>query len=80
MASVSDLYERAASRWRELQSTICAALEAIDGRARFSTDRWEREGGGGGVTRVLEDGDVFEKAGVNWSDVSGELPTRIGRA
>jgi coproporphyrinogen III oxidase len=74
MVTVTGLYERAASRWSELQASICAAIEALDGRARFSTDRWERPGGGGGVTRVLEDGDVFEKAGVNWSDVSGELP------
>ena len=74
MGPVSGLYERAASRWSELQSAICAALEAVDGSARFSTDRWERPGGGGGVSRVLEDGAVFEKAGVNWSDVEGELP------
>jgi coproporphyrinogen III oxidase len=74
MGVVPGLYERAASRWSELQSAICLALEAVDGSARFSTDRWERSGGGGGVTRVLEDGAVFEKAGVNWSDVSGELP------
>ncbi|KAB2889867.1 MAG: coproporphyrinogen III oxidase, partial [Kofleriaceae bacterium] len=74
MSPVTGLYERAASRWRELQADICAALEAIDGHARFSSERWERPGGGGGVSRVLEDGEVFEKAGVNWSDVEGELP------
>ncbi len=74
MGTVSGLYERAASRWSELQGAICAAIEAADGEARFSTDRWSRPGGGGGVSRVLEGGRVFEKAGVNWSDVDGELP------
>jgi coproporphyrinogen III oxidase len=57
---------------RSLQDAICAALERVDG-GRFREDRWEREGGGGGHTRVLEDGAVFEKAGVNTSEVFGEL-------
>ena len=64
----------AAVLFRELQTSICAALEEVDGQARFSTDVWEREGGGGGVSRVLAEGAVFEKAGVNFSDVEGELP------
>jgi coproporphyrinogen III oxidase len=61
-----------------LQDEICAALEAVDGQARFRSDRWERPGGGGGVTRVLADGEVFEKAGVNVSEVSGELSAALG--
>jgi len=68
------LYDRAAVLFGELQSSICAAVEAADGRARFSTDRWQRDGGGGGVSRVLAEGAVFEKAGVNVSTVEGELP------
>jgi coproporphyrinogen III oxidase len=68
------LVDRASAWFRALQDRICAALEALDGRARFREDRWARDGGGGGVTRVLEEGDLFEKAGVNWSDVQGELP------
>jgi coproporphyrinogen III oxidase len=74
MGAVPDLAGRAAARYADLQASICAALEAVDGEGRFSTDRWERAGGGGGVSRVLADGAVFEKAGVNWSDVEGELP------
>jgi coproporphyrinogen III oxidase len=62
-----------ARRAAEAQAELCAALEALDGRARFSTDAWTREGGGGGVARVLQDGAVIEKAGVNVSDVHGEL-------
>jgi coproporphyrinogen III oxidase len=61
-----------------LQDEICAALEAVDGQARFRSDRWERPGGGGGVTRVLADGEVLEKAGVNVSEVSGDLPAALG--
>lgn len=56
----------------ELQDRICGALEALDG-ARFREDLWSRSGGGGGRTRVLEEGAVFEKAGVNTSVVHGEL-------
>jgi coproporphyrinogen III oxidase len=54
-----------------LQSRIVAELERIDGR-RFRSDRWEREGGGGGESRIIEDGEVFERGGVNFSRVSGE--------
>ena len=61
---------------RLLQWRLCDALEAEDGGAKFSTDEWQREdGGGGGVTRILADGAVFERAGVGFSAVSGnELP------
>jgi coproporphyrinogen III oxidase len=64
---------RADTFFRELQSRICQALETEDGEALFKTDRWDRPGGGGGITRVLTDGGVFEKAGVNTSAVHGEL-------
>ncbi len=56
-----------------LQDRICAALEAVDGEATFREDAWQRPGGGGGRTRVLGDGRIFEKAGVNTSVVHGEL-------
>jgi coproporphyrinogen III oxidase len=59
--------------FREVQDTICAGLETAEGRARFHTDRWERPGGGGGITRVIADGDLFEKGGVNTSVVHGQL-------
>ena len=57
-----------------LQDQICAALEAEDGGATFQEDLWERPGGGGGRTRVIENGNVFEKGGGNISAVHGELP------
>jgi coproporphyrinogen III oxidase len=63
--------KRAETFFQGLQATICAGLAAEDGAAGFKTDRWERPGGGGGVSRVLEDGGVFEKAGVNFSSVQG---------
>ncbi len=54
-----------------LQDRICAAVEAEDGGARFAEDAWERPGGGGGRSRVLADGGVFEQAGVGFSHVFG---------
>ncbi len=62
-----------------LQGDLCAALERLDGAARFSRDAWERPGGGGGLTRVLEGGAFLEKAGVSFSHVHGELPEAFAR-
>src|SRR5690606_5845200 len=59
---------------QQLQDTITAKLAAVDGLATFQEDLWERPGGGGGRTRVIENGAVFEKGGVNISAVHGELP------
>ncbi len=58
----------------QLQNEICAALEQEDGKAKFVEDEWQREGGGGGKTRILTNGNVFEKGGVNTSVVYGVLP------
>jgi coproporphyrinogen III oxidase len=74
---VSDLFERAAKFYAELQTELCRVLAEADGGADFSSDAWQRPGGGGGVARVLEGGALFEKAGVNWSSVEGELPAEI---
>ena len=57
-----------------LQDTICAGLEGVDGKAKFAEEIWERPEGGGGKTRVIADGNVFEKGGVNTSVVYGTLP------
>lgn len=62
---------------KTLQNRICSELEEIDGKETFRKDRWKRDGGGGGLTRVIEKGDVFEKGGVNISEVHGELPDPI---
>ncbi|MEZ0128455.1 oxygen-dependent coproporphyrinogen oxidase [Flavobacterium sp. LBUM151] len=59
---------------QNLQDQICAGLEAVDGTAKFREDLWERPEGGGGRTRVIENGAVFEKGGVNISAVHGKLP------
>lgn len=55
----------------ELQNSICAGLEATDGEAKFQTDSWDRDSGGMGITRVISDGRVIEKGGVNFSHVFG---------
>lgn len=59
---------------QDLQDRITSKLEEIDGKAKFREDLWERAEGGGGRTRVIENGNVFEKGGVNISAVHGPLP------
>ena len=59
---------------QNLQDSITQALEAIDGKARFREDLWERPEGGGGRTRIIENGNLIEKGGVNISAVHGPLP------
>jgi len=71
------LVQRAADWFHALQDRICAALTDLDGGGSFREDHWTRSGGGGGRSRVLERGGLFEKAGVNVSDVHGELPAEI---
>jgi coproporphyrinogen III oxidase len=73
------LHPRAADYFRTLQDRICAGLEALDGAACFCEDAWQREGGGGGRSRVLADGAVFEKAGVNFSEVHGQMSPEFAK-
>ena len=56
----------------DLQNQICQSLEQVDGTGKFKHDSWEREEGGGGQSRVVTDGTVIEKGGVNFSHVMGE--------
>lgn len=79
MSQVEALQARMVALVEACQDEICQALETEDGQARFREDRWERPGGGGGKTRVLEDGAVFEKAGVNTSVVFGELDEQFAK-
>lgn len=65
--------QRAVEYFQGLQDRICAGLEELDGTSRFREDAWERAGGGGGRSRVLIDGGLFEKAGVNFSLVHGSM-------
>jgi coproporphyrinogen III oxidase len=67
-----------------MQSVICNGLEESDGAQKFITDEWKRTDqqgghGGGGITRVITDGAVFEKGGVNFSEVYGTLPEDMGK-
>ena len=59
---------------------MCKAIEVADGGAKFKEDVWLRPGGGGGISRVLQDGAVWEKAGVNVSVVYGVMPPEAYRA
>lgn len=59
---------------KTLQNTITSSLEVLDGTGKFKEDLWERPGGGGGRSRIIENGSIFEKGGVNISEVHGELP------
>jgi coproporphyrinogen III oxidase len=70
--------ERVSAFMRQLQDEIANGLEAIDGVAKFQEDSWERPEGGGGRSRVLREGAIFEQAGVNFSEVWGDhLPPSI---
>ena len=78
MSTTLSLAERSAELFKTLQAHICDALESIDGKACFRSDEWSRadisgQKGGGGVTRILAGGAVFEKAGVNFSQVQGTM-------
>ncbi len=63
----------------DLQNDICGALENCDGKAKFIEDEWERPEGGGGKTRVIANGDVVEKGGVNTSVVFGDVTNEMRR-
>lgn len=65
---------------RDVQNKVCEAIEAADGGGKFKEDVWSRPGGGGGISRVLQDGAVWEKAGVNVSVVYGVMPPDAYRA
>jgi coproporphyrinogen III oxidase len=73
--SDTDARRAAASAWiATIHDDLTALFESLDGGARFREDTWEREGGGGGWSRVMIDGVTFEKAGINRSTVLGVLP------
>jgi coproporphyrinogen III oxidase len=77
-APVPNLDQEAVVCFLTLQDQIVAGLQALDGQ-RFREDSWQRPGGGGGRSRVLTDGGVFEKAGVNFSDVFGSMRPELAR-
>ena len=66
--------------FKKLQDSICSSLEELDGKSIFIEDQWERPEGGGGRSRVIRDGMLIEKGGVNFSAVSGPTPDKILQA
>ncbi len=77
--SIESLRPRAAEYFRGLQDRITTTLEKLDGTGCFQEDSWTREGGGGGRSRVLVEGSVFEKAGVGFSEVHGQMTEEFAK-
>ncbi|MFN4151958.1 MAG: oxygen-dependent coproporphyrinogen-III oxidase, partial [Candidatus Sericytochromatia bacterium] len=69
--------EKATEWFKSLQDNICDALEVTDGKGKFTQDLWEREGGGGGRSRIITNGNIIEKGGVGFSAVYGKTPEKI---
>ena len=72
--------DKVATAYKQIQDSICAGLEIADGKGTFQEELWEREGGGGGRTRVIQNGNVIEKGGVNFSSVFGSLPEAVKKS
>lgn len=73
-----DLSKEIIADWfKDLQSHICHQLENTDGKGKFIEDAWQREAGGGGLTRILQNGNIIEKGGVAFSAVFGPTPDKI---
>lgn len=69
--------ESIAEWFKSLQDDICHGLESLDGTGKFQEDKWTRPEGGGGRSRVITNGQVIEKGGVNFSAVEGPTPQKI---
>jgi len=74
------LKDKVVEEYQKIQDEICQALAAADGGGQFEEEIWTREGGGGGRTRVFQNGNVIEKGGVNFSAVYGKLPEAVKKA
>ncbi len=72
--------ELIAETYKKIQDDISSGLSRIDGKKKFSEELWERDGGGGGRSRILVDGNIIEKGGVNFSAVHGQLPESVKKA
>lgn len=72
--------EKISEAFLSIQQEICDALQAEDGLGEFSHESWTRDEGGGGITRIMQEGRVIEKGGVNFSAVFGQLPSNIMQA
>ena len=72
--------EEITAQYQSIQNEICTGLEQLDGKATFTQETWERDGGGGGLSRVIQNGNILEKGGVNFSAVHGRLPETMRNA
>jgi len=72
--------EKIADAYQLIQDEICSGLELADGSGKFQEELWQRDGGGGGRTRIIQCGSIIEKGGVNFSAVYGKLPENIKKA
>ncbi len=72
--------DEVALAYQAIQDSICEGLVLADGKAKFEEELWQRDGGGGGRTRVMQNGNVIEKGGVNFSAVYGKLPEAVKKA
>lgn len=72
--------DEVAAAYQHIQDQICEGLTQADGKAKFEEELWQRDGGGGGRTRVMQHGNVIEKGGVNFSAVHGKLPEAVKKA
>jgi coproporphyrinogen III oxidase len=79
MQSTDERRALASNFFKDLQDRLCAGLAAVDGGTTFREDAWQRSGGGGGKSRVLQDGGIFEKAGVNFSEVFGQMAPEFAK-
>jgi len=69
--------EEISAQYQIIQDEICAGLELLDTSGKFQQEVWSREGGGGGRTRIMQNGTIIEKGGVNFSAVFGHLPDAV---
>ncbi|WP_069660111.1 oxygen-dependent coproporphyrinogen oxidase [Arcticibacter eurypsychrophilus] len=72
--------EEISAQYQIIQDEICEGLELLDTSGKFQEEIWERDGGGGGRTRIMQEGKIIEKGGVNFSSVYGKLPEAIKTA
>lgn len=69
--------EEIAEEFKKIQDEICLTISELDGKSVFESDKWTRKEGGGGDTRILQNGNVLEKAGVNFSEVYGPISDKM---
>lgn len=77
---VMEFKDQVVAAYQRIQDEICLGLEQADGEGKFEEEIWTREGGGGGRTRIMQNGNVIEKGGVNFSAVHGKLPEAVKKA